>query len=446
MSQPLLPEPLRSLLAWFAPLFTAPSFAYFQQWIVAMMLCEGRKCATTVFAHGPRERHFTNYSRFLSRYRWCWEQVAQALVGLLGATLPFGQGSRGKRRVYLALDDTLVAKSGRRQPGIGYHFEPNSNHGGRFVRGHCWVVLGALLWLGRRALCFPVHAALYVRAADCPRPGDFQDKIELALGLLQNLHWPVPAALTVIADGAYAVRRFLSGAHERGYQIITRLKSNAKVHLPLAPPARRGRGRPRKYGLRVDLRAWAQDPCHLRQVTLPLYGQPVRLEVGALEAVPAVLGQLARVVVVHFPNHPLVVLMSSDRSLSAEQIVQRYAARFSIEIVFRELKQRFGVGDYQVRSREAILRHVQLSLVACSLLQALLVAVTLRQAKALLALLAQPWRDPRRPLTLGQTRLLLQQLLVLEGIFSPSAPQRFSRKSQLDRLRAAFAGAKCAKP
>jgi len=446
MSQPLLPEPLRSLLAWFAPLFTAPSFSYFQQWVVVMMLGEGRKCATTVFSHSPRERHFTNYSRFLSRYRWGWEDLAGALTCLLAATLPFAQGRAGKRRIYLALDDTLVAKSGRRQPGIGYHFQPNSNHGGRFVRGHCWVVLGALFWLGRRALCFPLTAALYVRAADCPHPGDFQDKISLALSLLDRLRWPGQAALTVVADGAYAVRRFLGGARERGVGIITRLKSNAKVHLPLAPEARRGRGRPRKYGPRVDLRVWAEAAGHLQAVTLRLYGQPVRLELGCLEVVPAVFGELARVVVVRFPNHPLVVLMSSERSLSAREIVQRYAARFAIEIVFRELKQRFGVSDYQVRSREAILRHVHLSFVACSLLQALLVALTLRKAKALLALLAQPWRDPRRPLTVGQTRLLLQQLLALEGIFSSSAPKHFSRKTHLGHLRAAFAGPKCAKP
>lgn len=446
MSQPLLPEPLGSLLAWFAPLFTAPSFSYFQQWVVVMMLGEGRKCATTVFAHSSRQRHFTNYSRFLSRYRWSWEQLAGALTCLLAGRLRFPQGSGGKRRIYLALDDSLVAKSGRRQPGIGYHFEPNTGHGGGFVRGHCWVVLGALFWLGGRALCFPLQAALYVRKSDCPHPADFQDKIALALALLDRLRWPGQAALTVIADGAYAVRRFLGGARERGVQVITRLKSNAKVHLPLATPPRRGRGRPRKYGARVDLRAWAEETSHLRPVILHLYGQPVRLELGSLEVVPAVVGELARVVVVRFPKHPLVVLMSSDGRLSAQEIVQRYAARFSIEITFRELKQRFGWGDYQCRSREAILRHVHLSFVACSLLQALLVWLTLRRAKALLALLAQPWRDPRRPLTVGQTRLLLQQLLVLEGIFLPCAPQHFSRKTHLHHLRAAFAAAKCAKP
>jgi len=35
--------------------------------------------------------------------------------------------------------------------------------------------------------------------------------------------------------------------------------------------------------------------------------------------------------------------------------------RFAIEIAYRELKQRFGWGHYQVRSREAIERHVALS-------------------------------------------------------------------------------------
>jgi len=442
MSQQMLPDGLSSLFTPFAPVFTTPSFRYFCQWVLTMMLVEGRKCATTVWAHGPRDRHFTNYSRLLSRYRWSCQKLAQTLVAVLWQAVP--RPRRGQQRLYLALDDTLVAKSGRRQDGVGLHLQPNAQRKSHFVKGHCWVVLGMLSWLGERALCFPLTAAVYVRKKDCLQGQVFRDKIELGLRLLQGLRWPAQPALTVIADGAWAVHRFVAGVRAQGHHVITRLRHNARVHLPLAPPVAKNRGRPRKYGRRVHLASWVQDPSHGQHIALRLYGQSVSLWLGSLDAVPRVLGALARIVVVRIPRQPLVVLMCTDLSLSPEQIVLRYASRFSIEIAFRELKQRFGFGDYQARSREAILRHVHLSFIACSLLQTILVGLLLCRAKALSSLLCQPWRDPAHPLTLGQTRLLLQQLTLLEGIFSTSAPQRSYQKIILQRLRRVFARMKCA--
>lgn len=447
MSQQMLPAGLSSLLSPFVPLFTAPTFAYFCQWVLTMMLAEGRKCATRVWAHGPRTRHFTNYSRFLSRYRWSWEQLAQALAGVVWDSLPWPHGRGRPGRLYVAVDDTVAPKSGRRQPGVAYHFHHNATGARSFVKGHCWVILGALFWLGERVLCFPLRAELYIRAKDCAQ--DFRDKIQIALDLLQAVRWPAQAQLTVMADGAFAVRKFLTGVRARGHHIITRLKHNAQVHLPLAPALRKRRGRPRKYGPKLHLPTWSQDPRNGRRLTLRLYGQRVTLWLGTMDLVPRVLGEVARIVVVKVPKRPVVVLMCTDLSLSAKEILRRYCGRFSIEITFRELKQTFGFGDYQVRSREAILRHVHLSFTACCLLHILLVRLTLCRAGGLRSLLAQPWRDPAQPLTLGQTRLLLQHLCALEslggqGIFSTSAAHVSYRKNHLRRLRAAFAQRKCA--
>ena len=85
---------------------------------------------------------------------------------------------------------------------------------------------------------------------------------------------------------------------------------------------------------------------------------------------------------------------------------------FSLEIAYRELKQRFGLGHYQMRSRQAIERHVALSFVACSL-------TTL--------LLAQ--RDDQR--TVGETRRALQGAALLAWIFALMGKNAFHRKIPL---------------
>jgi len=111
------------------------------------------------------------------------------------------------------------------------------------------------------------------------------------------------------------------------------------------------------------------------------------------------------------------VLLSTDLALSPIEIIERYALRFAIEIAYRELKQRFGWGHYQVRSREAIERHVTLSFVACSL-------TTL--------LLAQ--RDDQQ--TVGEMRRALQAAALLAWLFRIMGKTALHRKNAvLQQLR-----------
>ncbi len=65
------------------------------------------------------------------------------------------------------------------------------------------------------------------------------------------------------------------------------------------------------------------------------------------------------VVVIEGIKEP-VILVCTDLSLTAAQIIEIYAARFSLEIAIRDLKQHFGFGDYQSTTSIAIFRFVQL--------------------------------------------------------------------------------------
>jgi len=66
-----------------------------------------------------------------------------------------------------------------------------------------------------------------------------------------------------------------------------------------------------------------------------------------------------RVVVIEGIKEP-VILVCTDLSLTAAQIIEIYAARFALEITIRDLKQHFGCTDYQSTTSIAIFRFVQL--------------------------------------------------------------------------------------
>jgi len=144
-----------------------------------------------------------------------------------------------------------------------------------------------------------------------------------------------------------------------------------------------------------------------------------------LDAVPQRFSQLSRIVIVALPRHQRAVLLSTDLALSPVEIIERYAMRFSLEIAYREPKQRFGWGHYQVRSRQAIERHVALSFVACSLTTLLLVLRDDQQ------MVGETCGEPAEPM-----RRALQGAALLAWILSLMGKNALRRKvGALARLR-----------
>ena len=114
-----------------------------------------------------------------------------------------------------------------------------------------------------------------------------------------------------------------------------------------------------------------------------------------------------------------VVLMSTDLSLTPREITMLYADRFAIEMTFRELKQHFGLGHYQLRVPRAILRHVHLSGIACSLTQLLtLRPIRDRLCHGILNWRPMPWRKRNTPISVRETQRLLRQACELEWTFA----------------------------
>ena len=65
-------------------------------------------------------------------------------------------------------------------------------------------------------------------------------------------------------------------------------------------------------------------------------------------------------VVVKEKRKKIRYLVSTNFLLPALEIVKFYAHRWKIEQMIKDLKQRLGLGDYQVRNLRAIQRHVTL--------------------------------------------------------------------------------------
>jgi hypothetical protein len=135
---------------------------------------------------------------------------------------------------------------------------------------------------------------------------------------------------------------------------------------PPLPPGKKKRGRkptkPKK-GKKWKI-ANLINLLPLQQVNVVIYGKAYTLQIVTRDLwIKDVLTQKIRIVVIKTKKDP-IILISTDLSLSPEQIIQIYARRFTLELGIRDLKQHFGFTDYQSTSFLAMTRFVGLSLVS----------------------------------------------------------------------------------
>jgi hypothetical protein len=352
----------------FAPCFTAPSFAYFESYVWALMVVEGRKCLTRLarcaFFH---QRDLSSWERFLAVHRWSLTALTKCLVTLVVTKL--GDQLQVHGAYLLGTDTTLVAKTAKRMLGVQTwkDHSDNADRGGYLV-GHHWNLVGLLSPWGTRWLCWPLVMRLVpglqgarqwlVGAAVTPM--SFWDAAIAAI--LEVTRCLGDASVRVVADAYYSKAPFLNGLRARKIDVISRLRKDAVGWDDPAPPPPGKRGRKPRYGRKWPLATLlsAQPPTRER---LTLYGKLTEVVFVVRDMWLRDLAQKVRVVVLAGAKEPYI-LVSTDLKLSALQIIEIYGARFSIELTIRDLKQHFGLGDSQCTTTLAILRFVHLACLA----------------------------------------------------------------------------------
>lgn len=173
-----------------------------------------------------------------------------------------------------------------------------------------------------------------------------------------------------------------------------------------APPRKKKgqRGRPRKYGEKYT----AKRIAHLKrtEATLKLYGkeQTVRHRSRVLKA-RFLDGRLVRAVWCEFQSDSgrwksASLLLSTDTTLSAEQVIKSYGLRWSIESMFNQLKLAWGMKEAWQQTRQTLHRWVHITQVGYGLVQ-LLSCLNSQAVEDLCR--HSPWRT-QTPKTAGQIR------------------------------------------
>jgi hypothetical protein len=417
------PAQTLSLLQVFAPCFTAPSFAYFRAYVWALMVVEGRKCVTRLarcaFFH-PRD--LSSWERFLAEHRWSLTAVIERLVTLVVTTL--GNTLQVHGAYWLDTDTTLVAKTATRLPGV-QKWKAHSDNAdrGAYLVGHHWNLVGLISLWGTRWLCWPLVMRLVpgLKGARQWIVGDtaalmsFWDAaIAAILEVTRSLG---EASVRVVADAYYSKAPLLNGLLARGIDVISRLRKDAVGWDDPEPTPSGKRGRKPRYGRKWTLARLLTVETPTRD-RLSLYGKLTEVVFVGRDVWLRDVAQKVRVVVLEGITEPCI-LVSTDLTLSALQIIEISGARFSIELTIRDLKQHFGLGDYQCTSTLAILRFVHLACVAFCLWRLLL----LEHLEAGWLQVTSPRVSlPEAPLSFQRVRRALRAWATRQVLFANSAP------------------------
>lgn len=389
---------IMAYLAAFRHCFTAPAFAYFCAFVQTFWLAQERRTTTCVFRFAQSPKHFSNFHRFLKSYAWSPDALTRTLVLLVLGALGLHPDASGLVWLATALDDTFTRKWGRKMEAASWqHDAMAANPKAPIAFGHCWVMLG-LLWPHRgRWLFFAWTAGLFRPPKITPKD-EQQTKLELAGQCLRELKLPPWLRLHLVCDAAYGKKSLVKEVRAQGHHLISRLPRNSVLYELPTPPQEKRRGRPRKYGAKRSLWHFVAQTQKESVQTLHLYGRDWSIPIGSFVLRSRALGGCdVRLVVVLAPGHKPTFLFCTDLGLSKERIVQLYAARFAIELAFRDMKNHFGLGHYQARRAEAAGRHVLLCLVAYTWSQLLVMAGGYEG-------LGAPWRPVPEIVTTGQLR------------------------------------------
>jgi hypothetical protein len=352
------------------PNFTKPSFKYFETLMAGILLGEPKKTVTAAVKLARLEKKFSNVHRFVSRYRWDSGQLGMGVLKLIIKTLDLSK----HQSLTFALDSTLLAKFGSKIFGCAYHFNSaQKRNTTRYVWGHYWLVMGLLHFSEtfKKWLCLPFLAQLFVSQKALSKGATYKSTIDLACDMVQMLKGKIKQKVILVADGYFAKQKLLRTCAQTGVTLISRLQSNAALYQ--APKSLRGpkpRGRPRKYGKKLaSLKMIAKKSKGFTELTLKLYGKERCVKVKRFEALWKPAGQSIDVLIVFYEKAKKpTFFFCTDPSLSTEAILTRVAARWSIESLFKDLKEHLGWSDWQCRVEKAVSRSATLTCSAASLL------------------------------------------------------------------------------
>jgi hypothetical protein len=264
-------------------------------------------------------------------------------------------------RLVLVGDHTKTPKDGRKMPAVTtLHQDSETSAKPSFFRGHHWGCIGMLVRAGDRFFATPLWANIQEGLGKIAENKDAkQSKTIRMVNMAQQVARMMGHPAYLVLDAYFSVgpvfkvaaRELCSG--ENLIHILTRAKKNVVAYLPAPSGKKRKRGRPRKYGKKLQLMKLFDSKAkayRFRKAEALLYGRRERIGYLTLDLLWKPTKTMLRFILVE-SSRGRMVLISSDLKLNPVAAVQMYCRRVTIETLFDTLKNNLGAMGYHFWSQ-----------------------------------------------------------------------------------------------
>jgi len=345
------------------------------------LLMDGERKSIEPMAHRLPDGDVQALQQFVNQSPWSYQTVRASLARKMeGELVP---------EAYWIIDDVSLPKKGEHSVGVARQY-----CGALGKTANCQVAV--TLDLGTEDSSIPLDWALYLpeewtkdrdrlKKAGVPEEITFKTKLELALGLIDEVRaWGLRDRV-VLADSAYGgAYEFRRGLRDRGLDYVLQVEAGMTAWTedphPDVPPMKKSGTIPRKrlYAQELppspSLREIAKNlpKTHWKKVTWregtqgPLCSRFARLIVWMANGL--VQGKTMKIqpeeLLIEWPEHspePLKYWLSSlSPHISFRRLVRKAKGRFRIEQDYREMKMEVGLDHFEGRSWQGWHHHVTL--------------------------------------------------------------------------------------
>ena len=407
---------LGDILSDFRHLFNQQNFALFQAFIFGFIANRGRGTLTELYQCSGSKTKYWSFPKFLSRGQWNADAIAALLIRRIQHDFTHW--------VYV-YDQTKALKTGVSQWGLhffrNFSYQKHRVNQSKFHYGHEFGALGLLSQTATQWHLFPVWVKLIA-------PQTIRDKTD---AVLKRICSKIAPGL-IIFDRGFARRKVFTMALGFGHHILCRAKSNAVFYRLPKPSKRPQRGRPRKYGDRLDIRRLRYKDIDINAKSYSIAAKVVRTRMCDANVRLIVIRSRPKV----SKPYRYFCVFTTDLTLEIPKIIEYYQQRWQIETAFRDVKQHFGFDAYRTKSRKSINRFVQLSFVAASLTKVLFTTPKAPQKAISVEKVCQHlgihWYHPEK-LTQGLRVAYLRSQMAVSSFFA-----KFNEKTNSQNIQVSF--------
>lgn len=259
----------------------------------------------------------------------------------------------GSGHYTIAFDPSYIAKSGKSTSGVGWYW---SGVAGRSKWG---LEIG-----GIAAIDIDNHTGFHLEAVQTPNTLKSGKLLEHYSNLIiARKEQLLQISRYIVVDAYFSKEPFVSAMNNNGFEVVSRLRTDAFLQYPFTGKQKQGRGRPRKFDGKVDY-----NNLNMNHFTLIEQSEDQKILQANVHSKS--LKQLINLVVVFTKRKSkwsYKLYFSTDLELGPKLLLDYYKSRFQIEFVYRDAKQFTGLHDCQARSENKLDFHFNTSLTSINI-------------------------------------------------------------------------------